>query len=309
MAKPRSTSKASRKDVYADVTERVIAALEAGTVPWRQPWTATAGLPMSMSSGKPYRGVNVFLLHMEALLSGYTSRWWGTYKQITERGGQVTKGQKSTSVILWRRFEKEVDGEEKSFMILRTFNVFNTDQAEWAEGSRKPNEGDRTFDNDPIDRCEALTADYLANGPSFTEGGGRAYYSKASDSIVVPDLAHHTSAEEYYSTKFHEVTHSTGHASRLNREGIVEGHRFGDTLYSREELIAEMGAAMMCGLAGIEQVTLDNSASYLANWLDALKGDTKLIVQAGAAAQRAVDLATSATFETEDADDKEAVAA
>lgn len=304
-------SKKARRDVYAEVTEKVLAQLEAGVVPWRKPWTS-ASMPMSMSSGRPYRGINVFLLGMAADEAGYSSPWWGTYKQIAERGGQVRKGERSELVILWRKIEKldpATDEVVERRMILRTFSVFNEAQAEWAEDARRPPVREAGDPVDAIEHCEEMVAEYLAAGPSLSWGGDRAYYRPSTDSVQMPEMPDFEGAEEYYSALFHELTHSTGHKSRLDREGIVEGHRFGDALYSKEELIAEMGAAMLCGLAGIEQATLANSAAYLQSWIDVLKGDAKLIVSAGAAAQRAADLVSSATFDWVETPQDEAVAA
>jgi antirestriction protein ArdC len=148
---------------------------------------------------------------------------------------------------------------------------------------------------DPIETCDSLTRSYLVSGPAIVDGMGAAWYSRARDVVGIPPRSAFRSSEEFYSTLFHELTHSTGHSSRLNRDGIVEGHRFGDPTYSKEELIAEMGAAMLCGLAGIEQVTLANSAAYVSSWLEVLRGDARMVVSAAAAAQRAADLIAGTT--------------
>lgn len=307
MASTRAT-----RDIYSEITEKIIAALKAGTVPWRRPWAA-GSMPLSMSTGRPYRGVNVFILGMTAQIEGHGSPWWGTYNQIAERDGQIRKGEKSTMIILWRPIEKK-DAAGKvveRFMVLRSYNVFNEDQAEWAPEARRPR-AIVTGDANPIEACDALVAGYLVGsggrlgtGPKVRTGGDEAYYSSRTDHVQMPERRDFLTSEGYYSALFHELAHSTGHSTRLNREGIVEGHRFGDEMYSKEELIAEMGAAMMCGLAGIEQVTLENSAAYIASWIRVFDEDAKVLVQAGAAAQRAVDLATSVVFEEE----KEEVAA
>jgi antirestriction protein ArdC len=294
-----STTKKARRDIYQEVTDKMITALERGTVPWRQPWAA-GSLPLSMSTRRPYRGINVFILDITAQLEGYDSPWWGTYKQITERGGQVRKGEKSTMVILWRPVEKEdaAGNVVERFMVLRAYNVFNECQAEWAEGARRPVTPNAPEGSNPIDACDALVATYLANGPKLGHGGEHAYYKPSTDQVQMPARASFHGDEAYYSALFHELTHSTGAERRLNRPGIAEhGHRFGDVVYSAEELVAEMGATMMCGLAGIDQMTFENSAAYIASWIKVFQDDPQAIVKAGAAAQRAVDLATSATFE------------
>lgn len=287
----------ARVDAYEKITEQITSMLEGGTVPWRKPWNAAGSAPTSLSTGKPYRGINVMILSMTALMEGYGSPFWGTYKQITERGGQVNKGEKATHVTLWTKAEskkdKNADGTPKTFMFMRTFPVFSVDQADWTDGV-KP-ERPALTEHDPIAEAEALAAAYLENGPSLSFGGGRAFYSPSRDAVQMPEMGAFHSPEEYYSTLFHELTHSTGHASRLERDGVTEGHRFGDADYSKEELIAEMGAAFLCAETGINpDVTLANSASYIANWLKALKDDPKMIVQAASKAQKAAEFVVAA---------------
>lgn len=298
------------RDAAAETTNKIIAALEAGTVLWQKTWKSTGGsdLPRSLSTGKPYRGVNVFTLWFEAMTKSYSSQYWGTYKQISERGGQVRKGEKSSEIVFWKIIDKTetVDGEAKvrKIPLLRLFHVFNTEQADWTDEARLPEIVKPAEANaDPIEAAQALVADYLANGPSLGHGGSRAFYQPATDHVQLPRLADFVSPEAYYSTLYHELTHSTGHDSRLKRDGIREGSfgAFGDKVYSNEELIAEMGAAILCAIAGIEQAaTLDNSASYLAHWIGALKGDSNLIIRAASAAQKAVDRIVGTTFENEE---------
>lgn len=288
----------ARKDVAQDVTDLIIGQLEAGTIPWQRPWTATGGsFPRSMATGKTYRGVNLLLLGIYADLAGYSSPWWGTYKQISAQGGQVRKGEKAVTVVLYSTFDKDEvnsSGETvtKSVPFLRSFAVFNACQADslpakFTEAPALPG-----TELERLDHAETIAAAYIAEGPSFSHGGDRAYYTPATDSVRIPALESFTSAEGYYSTLFHELTHSTGHTSRLDREGVRgEGHAFGSTTYAAEELVAEMGAAMLCAIVGIEQTeTIPASAAYIANWLTALRNDKKLILTASKLAQRAVDL-------------------
>jgi antirestriction protein ArdC len=302
----KSTNHRKLKDTYADVTARVLEALEAGTVIWHKPWQTAVEMPTSLSTNKPYRGINIFLLIFEGMEKGYSSPYWGTYRQITERGGQVRKGEKSTEVVFWKLLAKkeEVNGEvkEKKIPMLRTYNVFNTEQADWAEDAKLPKMTERA-EVDPVEAAEAVVAEYLANGPSLRHGGGQAFYRPGTDTIQMPLAADFTSTDHYYSTLFHEVTHSTGHSKRLARQGIADGSfgRFGDAVYSNEELVAEMGAAMLSAVAGLDQVaTIPATAAYLAHWRDALKGDNKLIVQAAAQAQKAVDLVLGTTFDNKE---------
>ncbi len=305
--KKKTTKKATKPaaDVYQIVTDKVLAMLEAGTVPWRKPWTSTGGgSPVSMSSGKTYRGINPFLLICTSMAEGYTSPWWGTYDHITKLGGQVRKGQESTLVVLWKRGTKIVTDEAtkeevtRAWAVLRYFLVFNADQADGLPDKYKAATVTES-DSEPIEVCDALTAAYESTLASLAYGGDRAFYSPGRDHVQVPTIKSFANPAEFYSTKFHELTHSSGHSSRLRREGIIESHFFGDELYSREELIAEMGAAMLCGVAGVEQTTLANSASYLGHWMHVLRGDTKIVVAAAAAAQRAADLILGTVFDND----------
>ncbi|QYN41013.1 ssDNA-binding domain-containing protein (plasmid) [Pseudonocardia sp. DSM 110487] len=285
-AKRRGSTK--RSDIYATITDQVITQLEAGVAPWHQPWANGLGMPRSMSTGKLYRGGNVMLLAISARVNDYTSPWWGTYRQIAERGGQVRGGEKSTLITFWRT-DVETDertGQERRRVILRTSRVFNAEQA---DGLALP-EPPMPRDNERIAACDEAVAGYLARGPRLRIGGDRAYYNSVRDELALPPRSAFDTSEHYYGALFHELTHSTGHASRLAREGITEGHHFGDPDYSREELIAEMGAAMLAGITGVAAVTLPESAAYLQSWINVLRGDTRLVMKAAAAAQKAADL-------------------
>ncbi len=286
-----------RTDVYDSATARVIAALERGTAPWHRPWKLTGGVPRSMSTRRPYRGVNALLLGMAAQDGGYASPWWGTYRQVQERGGNVRRGEKSTEIYLWKPVTRshrddetggQDDGRPSSYLLAQSFRVFNSEQCDRLE-SLTPTAAQET---DPIASCDAIVASYVdRDGPKITHGGDAAAYSPLTDLVRMPRRENFESPEHYYSTLFHELTHSTGHASRLHREGITEGHRFGDADYSREELVAEMGAAMLCALAGIDNAAvLEENAAYLSHWVQVLRGGHRLVISAAAQAQRAADL-------------------
>ena len=302
----------SNTDVYNIVTDKVIAALEGGSAPWRKPWikTADGGLPLSMSTKKPYRGINVFLLWLEAMEHGYTSPWWGTYKQITELGGQVRKGEKSSLVVFWKILDKDVTdatGQTKvqKIYFLRYFNVFNSGQADGLPEKFYPAPEAQSADD--LNRingaqivAETIFADYLAreNIELRNTDKNQCFYQPGADFINLPPTTSFPVIEEYYSAAFHEAGHSTGHASRLNREGIITHTHFGSELYSKEELVAEMTSAFLCGVTGIE-TTIENSAAYLANWCSKLREDPKLIVQAAALAQKASDYVQGTVFGSE----------
>lgn len=284
-------------DVYEQVTNRIITALEAGTVPWQQPWIS-GGFPVSMSSNKPYRGINVWLLLMAAAENGYCSPWWGTYKQITEHGGQVRKGEKSTLVILWKSFYPKgtdpTDPEAEQVWMLRTFRVFNAEQADGLPEKFYP-AAETSADSHEIADAELTIKGYLDRdgAPSMHHDvNGQAFYNPASDEIHVPSMDGHRSPEHYYATMFHEMGHSTGHSSRLDRDGVSDSAaHFGSAKYASEELVAQMTSTMLCAITGTEtEDVFDNSAAYIAGWLRKLSDDHKLIVKAATAAQAATEL-------------------
>jgi len=285
--------------IYEIVTERIIELLEEGTVPWHKPWKGGAGqAPMNMVSGKPYRGVNIFLLATQ----GYDSPYWLSFNQIKKKGGQVVKGEKSTLIIFWKfleKSEKDENGEEKIRKVgmLRYYRVFNLEQT---EGLKLPvtgqlELGDTDFDFQPIEICEGIVKSW-DDCPKINHQQNRAYYRPSSDSINMPKHKRFDSEEEYYSTLFHEMSHSTGHSSRLDRDSLTALCPFGSTNYSKEELVAEMGAAMLCGMAGIENDTIDNSAAYIKGWLKKLNDNPKWVIQAAGKAQKSCDLILGKVF-------------
>jgi len=272
--------------VYEVVTERIIAALEKGVVPWRMPWRTQGGsnMPRNLQSGKDYRGVNILLLGC----MGFSDPRWCSYKQAGAKGGQVRKGEKSTPVIFWKVLDKKGGKPGEKSFILRYYNVFNVSQCDWAEPlpSLTGDAPAPTFD--PIEECERIVLSYKTI-PAIDHGGSRACYMPTFDRVCMPAKESFGKREEYYSTLFHELTHSTGHESRLNRDGIMNPIRFGSHDYSFEELVAECGAAFLCAQAGIIDHTLDNSVAYIQNWAKKLKSEPKWIVEAASKAAKAAD--------------------
>jgi antirestriction protein ArdC len=266
---------------YQEITNSIVKQLESGVAPWQRPWATRT--PTNLKSQKEYRGINVFLLASQ----GYTSPFWLTYKQALSIGGNVRKGEHGTHVCYWNINEyakKNKDTgelENRKSVLLRVYTVFNLPQCDGITG----------FDTEkianPIAECESVVS-AMPNRPKIGPSD-KAWYRPSTDSIGIPSINTFHTPEGYYSTLFHELTHSTGHASRAGRDGIEKLNSFGSESYSKEELIAELGAAMLCGLTGIEKSTLNNSASYIASWIQALKGDSKLIVSAASAAQKAAD--------------------
>lgn len=307
----------SNDKVYEIVTEKIIASLEAGTVPWHKPWAGgEQGLPRSMSNGRIYRGINTWLLMMSAEASGYGSRWWGTFKNIQSKGGQVRKGEKSTLVVFWKPLTKTdpKTGDEKRFFMLRYFNVFNPEQADWPDGMPAryaPPAFEDALAFDPVVEAERVLDRYLVEGgPALRHvRGDKAFYMPSIDAITLPERSQFATPHGYYSVAFHEAGHSTGHKDRLAREGVTDAQLFGSHGYAKEELVAEMTAAMLCGVTGCDLEGIDRSAAYINNWLRVFRGDKKMLVGAASAAQRAADLITFGEPAAADAGDTMEVAA
>jgi antirestriction protein ArdC len=266
--------------VYSIITEQIVQQLESGVAPWRKPWNIAP--PANLVSGRPYRGINTLLL----AIRGWGSPWWLTYKQAAERGGHVRRGEHGAKVVFWKcdKYETETpDGAtvERTSAILRYYTVFNVEQC---EGIGAPQAACTV---NPIEECERIIAG-MPGKPGFAQDA-RAWYRPSTDTVGMPARTAFDSAEGYYGTLFHELTHSTGHASRLGREGIEKLEQFGSESYSREELVAEIGSAMLCGIAGIAPQTVANSASYLQSWLRVLRADARMVISAASAAQKAAD--------------------
>jgi antirestriction protein ArdC len=316
----------SNAEVYQKITDRMIAQLEQGTIPWQRPWTAAngGGRPRSMTTRQAYKGINHLLLAVEGQDKGYSSPWWGTYNQIAEKAGMVRRtgprthreywaspdgtrrgvreGEKGTQIILWksgiRKERDEATGEvtERKVLLARLFYVWNAEQAEQLPGRYYP---DRAPAGEPVDEirdAQEVLDGYVnqPGGPAFEHvEQDRAYYSGKTDKITMPLRSQFKTSEGYYSTAFHEAGHSTGHPSRDNRDGIANFDHFGSGRYGREELVAQMTSAMLQAETGIETPEeWDSSAAYVQSWLTAVKDDAKLIPQAAAAAQRAVERIT-----------------
>lgn len=297
----KKSDKKPRRDIYQEVTDRIIGYLEQGTAPWKNPIRRGTGdgWPKNLSSGKQYRGINVFLLGLRSWEAGFTSDYWLTFNQAKAVGGTVRKGEKGSLVTFWKMYatQDKDTGLETEIPMLKHYTAFNLKQIDGitAPDAVEPDPGAVPFE--PLAKADRLIDGYVGKPAINHDGGARAFYRPTSDTIHLPEPDQFEAAEDYYGTAFHELTHSTGHSSRLNRGLDTALSPFGSPDYSKEELVAEMGAAFMCAAAGISPPTIEQSASYLQSWISVLKGDKRLVVSAAGAAQKAADLMLGTTFD------------
>jgi len=279
------------------ITQRIIEKLESGTIPWHKPW-AGGGIPKNLISKKEYRGINPFILGF----AGYAYPYFLTFNQAKECGGHIKKGSKGLPVVFFRYIEREdPDNPDKikKYPVMRYYTVFNIEQTDGIDYSETIADIPVLDNFQTLDKAESIIQN-MPNKPKCQEIENRAYYSPTRDLVNMPKREMFESEPAYYSTYFHELTHSTGHESRLNRKTLKDLAAFGDHDYTKEELCAEMGAAMLCGNVGIENRTIDNSAAYIAGWLKALKSDRRFVIQAAGYAQKAVDFILSHNLKEND---------
>ena len=279
-----------RVNVYEIVSSRILEALDKGVIPWQKPWTSMGG-PKNFKSKKAYRGINVWLLGLQ----GRSSPWWLTLKQANELGGRIRSGEKASICVFWKvgKYMKKdtVTGEdeEQTSFLLRYYNVFNEEQISGIEFPKPESRAVNT-----IDGAVKIWEGYPGK-PALKHGGDRACYRVTSDEIDMPVQGAFNNDEAYYATLFHEAAHSTGHATRLKR---FDEQGNGREKYATEELVAEMGAAFLANMCGIDRKeVVDCSAGYIQHWRDAIKADNRLVVSAGSKAQKAVDHILGVTFE------------
>lgn len=281
---------ASKPDVYQTVTNAIVEAIESGqtTEKFIMPWNGVSSLPVNASTQKVYRGINIPMLWMAQMENNYQSGFWGTYKQWKQLGAQVRKGERGTSIVFWKvaDVEPEDDNQDaETRMFARWSILFNADQVNGYEIPYQETQGD-------VQIIDAANAFIAATDATIRNGGSRAYYHRSDDYIALPEIdSFHdtptmTATEAYYATALHELTHWTGAPHRLDR---TKGKRFGDVDYAFEELIAELGAAMLCAMLGITSSTRPDHAHYIDGWLKALKNDKQFIFSAASQAQKAAD--------------------
>jgi antirestriction protein ArdC len=264
-------------NAYETITNSIIEELEKGTTPWVKPWKGDNSAARNIVSGKPYQGINRLILGMRSMTPGFSS-YWATYKQWNERGAQVRKGEKGTSIVFFSMVERETEsGDVASIPMVKTFVVFNSSQCDNAEVPV-------TVVSNDFDAIAACEKRIESTGAIIRHGGDAAFYSPAHDAIQLPHKSSFVSPESYYATAFHELGHWTGAKHRLAREF---GGRFGNPAYAFEELVAELTAAFLCqdhGIAGELR-----HAGYIGHWLKACRSDSKAIFKAAALAQKAAD--------------------
>ena len=340
----KSGRKGNGRDYYQEITDRIVSAMENDNIaPWHKPWKSN-GVPRNAVTGRAYRGVNVFLTLLTQWQRGYDLPLWLTFNQANEisakalkkaghnveqndRGtwvfadgenegksvGGVRKGQSkkngcgATEIVFWkvgRKTETDESGEEKerTWVMMRFFSVFNLEQCEdHVIEYLKPADPSPEFS--PIDEAERICEAYEIE---IKHAGDRAFYLPKEDRIVLPKRKAFHSPEHYYTTRFHEMGHSTGHASRLNRDGIADFDFKGSHQYAEEELVAEFTACFLAGAAGIVRTVEDSSAAYLKHWASKLKEDKKIVVRAAQRAQKAADLILDEADAAEEGEDEAA---
>jgi antirestriction protein ArdC len=283
-----------RQDVYTRITSQIVADLEKGVRPWVKPWNAehAAGRitrPLR-HNGQPYAGINVLSLWISAVARNFAAPVWMTYRQASELGAHVRKGERGSLVVyankITRTERNEKTGEDIQLEIpyMKGYTVFNVEQIdslpEIYYAKIAPT-------RDPIARIEHAEKFLHATGATINHGGTRAYYSLSTDAVQMPPFEAFRDAESYYATLAHELAHWTGAKTRLDRD--FGGHRFGSNAYAQEELVAELGAAFLCADLELTLEAREDHSAYIANWLEVLNNDNRAIFTAAAHAQRAVD--------------------
>ncbi len=293
----RRTDRTDRRDHYQEVTDRIIAALEAGTPPWRKPWdpdkAGGPAMPRNAATGQRYRGINVLTLGMSALAFVSGDPRWATYKQAEAQGWQIRKGERGTIGFFFKRLEVRNDGSPggdrpdgdadgvRRIPLLRAFSLFHASQIDGIPAYAPP-----TVIEAPWRAPEAARIILTNSRAALRIGGERAFYSPATDHIQMPPEGAFATASGWCSTLIHELGHWTGAETRLNRD---LRNRFGSHDYAREELRAEIGQVMVCAELGIADCDFANNAAYIATWLEKLREDRREIFRAAADAQRIAD--------------------
>lgn len=281
------------KDMYAIINNMIMEKLASGKAPWKQTWNEF-GPARNYLSKKAYRGINALILNN----TEFEYPLYLTFLQVKELGGRIKKGSKSIDVIYWKTLELEKEEKIKRIPFLRYYNVFNVECVEGVK-LKLPTK----FVNDSNEYCETVI-NGMHNKPMIVHGGDQPYYNWKEDRIKIPHRDNFILSDEYYATLFHELSHSTGHESRLNRDTCMKPAIYGSKDYCKEELIAEIATCFLCGEVGIANTTIDNSTAYIRFWLERLnlmlKEDNKIFVKTSALAQKAADFIMNRQNESSD---------
>ena len=271
-------------NVYEVITERILAQLESGVIPWRRPWEQVES--KNVATGKKYRGINAITL---------PGGFFGTFAQVKALGGHVKKGVHGFPVVFFsfpsgkegeEEHEEETEKKGRTAPIIRYYHVFRIEDCEGIDLTQfKAEEGNPSS----IEAAEAIVMGMQSRPKIVEKSGKEAFYCPSTDTVQIPSRSQFPKIEEFYSTLFHELSHSTGHADRLGRKTLTELAAFGSANYGKEELVAEFGASFLCGEARIDNTTVKNSASYIDSWKKAIKADSKLVLQAAGLGQKAAD--------------------
>lgn len=272
-------------NVHEILTAQILEEIKSGNVPWHKPWDG--GDQRNYFSGHIYRGINILLLSS----TPFSSPYWMTYNQVKKAGGNIHKGSKSRMVYFWSSMVKKKTNpetgaeEEDTIMIFRYYRIFNWEQTEGIPEKVPPEA--REFN--PIEEADSIISGY-SNPPTIKViESHRAFYRPSTDTVTVPLKEQYEQQEAFYAVMFHELSHSTGHSSRLHRKEITQVNGFGSHEYSIEELTAEMGAFFLCGRVGIAPAIIENSAAYIRNWSSVLKSNPRWLSSAASRGQKAAD--------------------
>lgn len=284
----------NRADVYQEITDQMVAMLEAGTRPWSKSWNGSTApnIPLR-STGVPYRGINVLTLWVVAMTKGYASPHWLTFKQALALGGCVRKGEKGSTVVYANKIEVDDKGErggtgedgKRQVAFLKRYTVFNAEQIDGID-AKYPAPLPVITATNPDARDAELDTLFSRVPVTVRHHGSQPYYQPSGDHVVMPEFADFHAGDDYYSTLAHELCHATGHVDRLARPSLISTKRED---YAREELVAELGAAFVSGAIGIKLHDREDHAAYLASWLQALRNDKRCIFTAATQAQAAAD--------------------
>lgn len=286
-----------KRDIYQEITNQVISEMEKGNIIWKQGWNIY-GRPKNIIAENKYRGWNSLYLNFITSHKGFTAPYFLTYKQAHEKGGSIKKGAKGFPVVYWLQYQKQKNQGIESqaaeqdtsggrvYRVPKYYTVFNIDQTEGLDIT-VPALTPLLKESSRIEMCENVVRN-IPSCPEIEHKGNMAYYMPQLDTVVMPPFGLFHTETAYYATLFHELAHSTGHVSRLNRPELMSGSTFGKEDYSKEELVAEFTASFVCGSCGITQ-ELENSAAYLKGWLSRLRDDKTLLFRAASQAQVAAD--------------------